>query len=200
MTEPLTPLRLGQPLELPADPNALSVRGFLDTEHSGFAPLGDLNHDGDADDRTDLALRARHDAYSQADALNWLLEGSPTTKTQEPTAPADKPQASFLQTAMEGFSEPPRQALGGVRDAAQSFLEFAEWTGRQAEKNFPLGGVQVFDEQGNFSPGYIPPQVLAEGRKRGKIRNPELPDVGQPQTAAGSVVRGVTQFMVPYGR
>jgi len=94
----------------------------------------------------------------------------------------------------------PRQALGGVRDAAQSFLEFAEWAGARAEENFPLGGVQVFDEAGNFAPSYVPPAELEKGRAGGKIKNPKLPDVGASSITAGAVVRSVTQFMVPFVR
>lgn len=212
MTEPTedpNALKIGTPWIPQVSPEAVPVRGFLDQAYSGFtrqsaepvqvAANDDLSHDSSVDDRTDMALRARSDAYSQADALNWLLEGSSgeagaTPKTPEPVKEADKPQASFLQTAATGFAESPRQAVGGVRDAVQSMLDLGTW----AETHFELGGVQITDEQGNFAPAILSGPELKAARKKG-VKTPELPDVGQPQTGAGSIVRAVTHFLAPFG-
>jgi hypothetical protein len=93
-----------------------------------------------------------------------------------------------------GATEAPRQAVGGVRDAAQSILDFGDWIETQA----PLGGVQVFNEAGEFDPRILSGKSFAKERKKG--RKLELPDVSEAKSTTGNVIRHVTQFMVPYGR
>jgi len=150
--------------------------------------MGELLPDGPTDDRTDHALKARADGYQQANDLELMLN-SVELPPQE--------GGSAVGTVVEGFGEIPRQALGGVRDAAQSTLEFLEYLGANAEALAPIGGLQIF-EDGEFSPAYIPPSELAAGRKAGTVTSPDLPDVGKPRTALGSGVRSITQFVRPY--
>ena len=162
---------------------------------------GDLLNDAPGDDRTDHALKARYQSFEEADALAWLLDG-----TDASAQPDIEPEAraagtgSPAGTIARGFAELPRQAVGGVRDAAQNILDFADWLGQAAEQRLPIGGVQLFDAAGNFNVDYVPPTALAKGRAAGTIGTPSIPDVGQPQTTAGSVIRPITQFMAPYVR
>jgi hypothetical protein len=155
-----------------------------------------LANDAPGDDRTDLALRARADAYGQADALNWLMESTPSAAspaaaaTPEPAVESRPSGAGGALSAIEslnrallqrgglveggrklgtgvdpvavggevaglqvpslgrtmaarnagdawekpslnllvrGFGEMPRQAVGGIRDAVASFVDFDDW-------------------------------------------------------------------------
>jgi hypothetical protein len=162
---------------------------------------GDLLNDAPGDDRTDHALKARYQSFEEADALAWLLDG--TDASAQPDTERDAHGArtgSPAGTIVRGFAELPRQAVGGVRDAAQNILDFSDWLGQAAEQRLPIGGVQIFDKEGNISFDYIPPATLKAGRDAGTIETPDLPDVGQPQTTAGAIIRPITQFMAPYVR
>lgn len=212
---------------------------------------GDLVNNSSGDDRADLALKARYDAYDKADALNWLMEGSepaieegfaadvmpapgsgvhpsqigPFDQTAFKEAhfgkPPEAPVREFIERRSEGsdftlldylkstasnFVNPlgvvtgiasdlgadigvkdvllgagelPRQTVGGLRDAVQNTDEVISW----------------FDEYG----ADLPP-----GRKMTKaawkrLGITQLPEVGQPYTVVGSVVRSIAQFLAPFG-
>jgi hypothetical protein len=211
------------------------VRGLLDTEFSGFAPLLELADDSNGDDRSDLALKARYDAHDKADALTWLLESAPAEKqksvmplgaaeqpgyspseraaggppsphplkpgTEFKTAhfgpPPEAPVREFVERLGDvaddpslllpstrdlalGFSEMPRQVVGGLRDAVQNTDEVISW----------------FDQYGADLP--IGRRMTKAAWKRLGIT--QLPEVGKPYTVAGSVVRSVTQMVRPYVR
>src|SRR3990167_9598231 len=157
---------------------------------------GELLDDTPNDDRTDNALKARTNAYEQGDALNWLLEG---TETQEQPMPQTRPtkkngaeplsQEGGMVTVDIG-----RQTIGGVRDAAQNILELGDWI----ESKAGLGGIQIFDEEGKIAPELLSGTTFAAKRKKG-MTGPILPDVGQPQTIAGGIVRPIAQFLAPFG-
>jgi hypothetical protein len=176
------------------------VNGFMKEAAAGYEKEGVIVGDAPDDDRTDNALKARVEAYEQGDALNWLLEGSETQEQPEAKTTEAKPngkaqlEGSMLGTVAAGISELPRQALGGVRDAAQSILEFGDWV----ESKAGLGGIQIFDEEGNIAPELLSGTSFAAKRKKG-MKGPTLPDVGEPKTVIGGAVRPIARFLGPFG-
>lgn len=147
--------------------------------------MPELIPDGPNDDRTDHALRGRSDAYEQAGALQWLMESAPAPKPEAKPARsvegAAKTGSGALSTIVTGFGEAPRQALGGIRDAAQSTLEFGDWVGQYLPGDFYEG------------------MRALEAKLTGVGIGDQLPDVGEPKTAIGSGVRAISQFLAPFG-
>lgn len=173
-------------------------------------------------DRTDAALKSRSESYQKADDLNWLVEGTnePAVTEGGPAIPvsggftADKPKGQPLRigpaelpglvgaAAMDiggGAVEAPRQAVGGMRDAVQSIIDFGDVLDSTTipGTNIPLslGGVTFTDKQGNFSPDYHGPSEWRALQNAGDVHEPSLPTVGAPETATGNVIRGVSQFI-----
>ncbi len=187
---------VSRPAELPVGSHAQrSVRGFLNGEFSGFAVHGELVHDSQDSDTVHEAMKARFNAYDQADALNWLLEGSEPIKAQpQPQEDQGFSPASALQTAVTGTAEVTSglPLVGGVRDAVQSLIDL----GTHIDNYLNTGGVQLLDERGNFSPKFVGPGELA------RLYDPlaELPDpeILKPKTAAGKVERVIGQFLRPF--
>lgn len=138
-----------------------------------------LPDDAPGKDTSDIALRQRASALQEVDNLRWLS--------------ADGMIAKAAKDVGTGLTELPTQAVGGVRDAAQAFLEL----GDELERLVPLGGVQFFDDKGNFDMQYVPPAELAA--QYAKVGSPELPNVRQPASTTGSVARGVSQFLAGFG-
>lgn len=86
-------------------------------------------------------------------------------------------EISFARSTREFFKESIPQAIGGVRDAAQNVLNLA--VNRPAtwlEEKFPLGTLD----------GNSPYQPLT------------LPTVRPAETTGGAILRGTSQFLVPY--
>jgi hypothetical protein len=144
-----------------------------------------LPNDSPASDTTDIALKARIDGLQHVHDIQWLTEGQPVTA--EP-AGSSLP-VSVAKDVGKGIIEAPRMALGGVRDAAQAFLDL----GDELERLVPVGGVQFFDDEGNFDMRYVPPAELAA--EYAQTGGPELPDVGKANSNTGSMVRGISQFV-----
>ncbi|GLK72604.1 hypothetical protein KHC23_07775 [Ancylobacter dichloromethanicus] len=161
------------------------------------------------------ALGRRFDATSREDDLRWL-DGFITSGPNQPQAPqAAMPEQAGGSTprimirpegakslagrvaadVARGATEAPRQILGGMRDAAQAAIDLGDWLADSLEEIAPLGGVRVFDEQGNFAPGYVPAgdPSLAPDKTGG-----ELPAVKEATTTTGGVVRGVAQFLTGF--
>ena len=101
---------------------------------------------------------------------------------------------------MHGVIEGPRQAVGGMRDAVQSIMDFEESftdVAGRLESLVPLGGVQIYDQEGRFRPDYLSPEewqrAMAEGGQEA------LPPIGEPSTLTGAGIRGITQFVRRFG-
>lgn len=171
------PAQRGQPFVIERDdPNGVD----MDSPVPGMwqeASL-DLPDDAPGVDTVDQALVARAEEHEQGQDLKWLLETAPPPDTTD----------SAVGAAVTGLAELPRQALGGVRDAAQEILDLGTWL----EEKVPLGGVQILDEEGNFAPKFVGPEELE------KLKPPELPTVDPAKTTGGAVVRSVAQFLAPF--
>jgi hypothetical protein len=148
---------------------------------------GALLDDAPGDDRTDTALKARTEAYDQASDLDWMLNvaSPPKDETAPQEAKTENPVRAFLSGAAKvapavgldlarGITEIPMQTVGGVRDAAQSVLEFGEWAGR-----------------------FLPAWGQEEMREK-VVKEAVLPNIGGAETATGNFVRAVSQFLRPF--
>jgi hypothetical protein len=143
--------------------------------------IGELLDDAPGDDRADNALKARTEAYDQALDLDWMLNVTDSPK-DEKEAKTENPVRALLNGSAKaapaigwdiarGATEVPMQTLGGVRDAAQSVLEFAEWAG-----------------------SYLPSWGQGEMREK-LVKDFELPNVPEAESATGQSWRSVAQFL-----
>lgn len=87
---------------------------------------------------------------------------------------------NVLSDVVGGIIETPRQILGGVRDAAQETIELAGSLGDWLNENvLDLGDLS---DVGIGKPG----------------EEPVLPDVDEPRTTTGGIVRGMSQFLAGF--
>lgn len=99
------------------------------------------------------------------------------------TIPAAKTAVSVVKDVARGATEAPRQILGGVRDAAQATIDFADWiTGAADNELIPIkDGVEG--------------KPVKAGDKSVKV---ELPKVKPADSVTGGIVRGVSQFLAGF--
>lgn len=159
----------------------------------------DLPDDAPGDDRSDSAVMERERSYRQAVDLDWLVGSEEPQQDQgeEERGPLGLAGAAAADMAM-GAVEGPRQVLGGMRDMAQSVLDLSDWAGDLAEKQFPIGGLQIFDKDGNFDLSVLSSKELKKAREKG-LTGLELPDIKDPETNTGAAVRGISQFLSGFG-
>jgi hypothetical protein len=179
---------------------------------------GELMPDGPNDDRVDLSLKARAQTYSDAEALDWLLQqqqqqapagGKPGAPQAAPQAPAPTPDAAkpVGQRGPHGVPTPPATPIsqsignvtdvayqglvGGPRDAIQAVVDTVNWL----DEHIPLGGITLTDDEGNAT---LPTYRSAEEMKVRNKKNDGVPEVRAPKTAAAGLARAITSFMVPF--
>ncbi|MEW6256836.1 MAG: hypothetical protein AB1592_12850 [Pseudomonadota bacterium] len=160
------------------------------------------------------ALGRRADDRALADDLGYLETLAGSTPNPQPSAQAQgagQPQSIVItpkrpedegstigrvgKDIVRGAVEAPRQILGGMRDAVQSAIDLGDWVADNLERIAPLGGVQLFDEAGNFSPGYVP---AGDARLAPEKTGGELPAVKEAESVTGGVVRSVAQFLTGF--
>lgn len=169
-------------------------------DRMGAARKADLPDDAPGNDRTDLALRARASIKDNASNLDWLL-GSPSLtapsgptieqliRGNEPKAADTGVAASVLSDVGRGLVEGPRQAVGGVRDAAQAMIDLWDEAGDWLESKVPLGGIELMNSAGQIVPRRVGPDELAA--RDGSVT---LPEVAKAETVTGGMIRGISQF------
>lgn len=123
---------------------------------------------------------------------------APAGAPKPPVEPKDVAAGGALATAtaagadfLHGLVEAPRAVLGGIRDAYQSAIDLAAGVGDwiEQEANLP---VLVVDGDGISIQGardYRGPRVADVM---------ELPDVSDPESATGSVIKGISQFLTGF--
>ena len=80
-----------------------------------------------------------------------------------------------------GIGEDTRlQAVGGVRDAVQSMFDLANRAGEALERHLPIGTITIGSDGISHTPGVTPIS--------------DLPEVAEPETVAGGLTRGISQF------
>ena len=143
-----------------------------------------------------------------ASAFDRLQSGQPLeTPTKRPVkavrGEADPGRSKVERVAADldrGFIEAPRQILGGVRDATQETLEFADSAGTALQEwlgleNIP-SNLQVFNEKGELDFDLLTnAQVEEKGGMRSLL---DLPEVDAPDSVTGAMVRGVSQFLTGF--
>lgn len=120
---------------------------------------------------------------------NRATQAAPAT-TPAPAAAAD--DGGFLDTSLDvmgdvglGILELPKQAIGGVRDAAQETLEGVGSLASMLESKVPLGTIEIGGEQ-----------IVTFGEGPGGTA--ELPEVGEARTVTGDMGRNVAQFLTGF--
>jgi hypothetical protein len=91
--------------------------------------------------------------------------------------PAEKTDlVPIARDLARGTVEAPRQIVGGIRDAAQATIDFADWLTGIDKTQFETGG-KTLDY---------------------KDVKRDLPEVKKPKTVTGGLVRGVSQFLAGF--
>lgn len=96
-----------------------------------------------------------------------------------------------------GLIETPRSIAAGVRNAAQEVSETIQWLSSWA-KNIPGPGIVWDDENGIQVLG---PQAWREWKEANPEQVgtlPELPEVREPESVTGGVVKSVSQFLTGF--
>lgn len=91
-----------------------------------------------------------------------------------------EPDDSILSKAMDV----PKQVVGGFRDAAQAVADLGTSIGA-------WGAGKYLESQ-----GYDKATIDAAKKD---VKGPQLPEVSQPKSMVGGLVRGVSQFLAPFG-
>jgi hypothetical protein len=157
---------------------------------------------------TDLApaYMAHRTQLTQSSAANELLsrlrprgtksEATPVAPATAPQVPGDDMSAGDIakDIALGGTVEVPRAVVKGVRDAYQNTINIADELGGWIENSLNLPGVKISGEGIDFISG----NELQSLRQSGDdlATRMKLPDIDPPQTVTGSLVKGVTQFLV----
>lgn len=113
-------------------------------------------------------------------------------------APEDKSMvATAAADITRGMTESTRAIAAGVRDAAQETINLFGDIGDWVERNVQTGGVKVSREGVEF----ISPEELQSLRKEGKdlYTAMQLPEVADPESTTGKIIKGVSQFMAGFG-
>lgn len=92
----------------------------------------------------------------------------------------DGPDDSFLSKALDV----PVQVVGGFRDAAQAVMDLGSSVGE-------WGAGKVLESQG------FDKQTIDQAKK--DTKGVQLPEVSAPKSTVGSLTRGVSQFLAPFG-
>lgn len=142
----------------------------------------------------DLAARILEEKRrAQARGAQDFLETFAEMPAADAPSPEEAPGLARRVAADlgRGLMEAPRQAIGGALDAVRSGLEgiaaFDQW----ASEAMGLPKLQILNREGQFDPRIL---SAAEAGKADVL----LPDVADPKTATGGLVRGVAQFLTGF--
>lgn len=92
---------------------------------------------------------------------------------------------------IRGVIETPRALFKGARNAAQETLDLADDAADWLDDHIPLGGIHV----GTDGVDFLNSEELRDART---VLETELPDLNEPQSVTGQMVRGVTQFLAGF--
>ena len=88
-----------------------------------------------------------------------------------------------------------------MRDAVQSMIDFESAyvdSAGKMEDLIPLGGIQLYDREGNFDLDYLPPEEWRKAKAEGLAEG--LPPIRAPETVTGGGIRTISQFMRRHAR
>ena len=171
------------------------------------------------DDTTGLYLDSRTTAYpTPSQQLDERLEGERRQKAGI-LPPPDPMQESFLmapppprkkgvvETAGDvakdvamGVVETPRQVVGGAADAVQEALNFADSVGESIENFLGIRDwptiIQFTNEKGELDFDLLSRNEW-EGKTDAEVGQ-IMPEIDDPRSTTGSLVRGVSQFLTAF--
>ncbi len=89
-----------------------------------------------------------------------------------------------------------RGGAKGINEAKEFFISLED---AARDAGIPVGGLQVFDEKGNFNLRLLGDEELAAAREGGDFSLiPHIPEVEAPETVTGGLISGVAQFLVGF--
>ncbi|MEX0306024.1 MAG: hypothetical protein AB3N12_01445 [Ruegeria sp.] len=144
-----------------------------------------------ASESTETALLSDMDQTRQNAAIQYI-EGIAEPETPAATE-GEQPGVArrVLSDVAGGIGEAGTQFFGGVRDAAHGALSgvaaFDEW----ASDALGLPKLQLMNEQGQFDLKLL----SAEAGEEAQVL---LPDVREPKTVTGGLIRGISQFLTGF--
>lgn len=110
----------------------------------------------------------------------YLPDDEIVSSIEQQEAASQEPDDSFLAKAMDV----PKQVVGGFRDAAQAVIDLSFSAGA-------WGAGKYLESQGMD-------KATIDAAKK-DVKGPQLPEVSQPKSMVGGLVRGVSQFLAPFG-
>jgi hypothetical protein len=168
---------------------------------------GDGGEDDSSSDDLTSDYAAHRDELSQDAAVAEMRAafsgGAKTMIAPKPaqttTSGAKSPVGSAAMDVMHGVGEAPTAIKAGIRDAFQSTLNLADEVGDWVREKVPdwLGGGIVGDEHGVQVMGK---KAYEEWKaKHGVTKDvPTLPEVNQPKSTTGGVIKGIAQFLTGF--
>lgn len=158
-------------------------------------------------------LRGRAAAQAPQDgaaALKDLLARHAAPQgTEGAPAPAARPVPpagvwdrikSVMADVGEGLGHAPTQVLGGVIDAANGIVRFADDAVKAAEEaGLPNVYVRLFDKQGNFAPAVLSTEEFRQAQASGADDVFQFPTTAKAETVTGEMIRTLAEFLAARG-
>lgn len=142
---------------------------------------------------------AHRDNFKQVSAAEEMLARVDTQTTAEATdssAPAEANKPGLAKRVGKDLLltsvETPRAIIKGVRDAYQNTINIGDEMGKWLEENNLAGGIIMDDKGVRFASG----KELANPDVTRFADYMKLPDIDSPKSVGGSMVKGITQFIV----
>lgn len=171
--------------------------------------------DAPASDDVSISLEKRSQAHIEQDNINWLLNQDPEAtegldsaysyvSDNEIPAHDDDDRPIWMRIAGDlarGATEAPSQAIGGLVDSVDSVSQLGEHVTNtffeDTSFDFVNGGIQIFDDDGNFDIGLATPDQMRKLRSEDNTVFDALTS-DDAESVTGSAIRGIAQFVGPF--
>ena len=155
---------------------------------------------------SDLEQYSQHRFNSTPSELDILMENAPLDRGEGVKAVGQAMESleedkGILERAgdvagdiVKGVTlEAPKQVVGGVADSFNELMQFADEAGEGIEEaiGIDIPVLQVFNEEGEFDLDLI--------KRTEDFKTLEVPTTEAADTVTGNLVRGVSQFLAPFG-
>lgn len=128
-------------------------------------------------------------APQDANAPWWAGQGE-TDPLNELSKGGAQALAATGADIASGIAEAPRQIYGGVVDAIGEIDQFMQ-------EALPIGGMRVWDEEGNFDPSLISHEDMVKLEKEGKTFFDAITS-GEAKSTTGGIVRAGSKFLTGF--
>src|SRR5574341_387873 len=169
------------------DPAAGSIKAVKPPKH---AVTDDAGAAPDSDTAPPPALDA--DAAAQTGDQPTIAAGLPDVDDWAAEAPEEGLVAKAGKVGRDlatGLAEIPAQVTGGIADAINNVIGI----GDIFQEALPMPGMQIFDDEGNFSPEFLSSSEVTERRKTESGQF--LPTTDKADSVSGGMVRQVAKFV-----